>query len=285
MIIDNLNKNGNIVFQKDRYFREKRLSTVPQRKYRSVLKNKLVKHDNVLKVAIIILLSVFAIYELDYICRKTLYFKINDIVIKGNNIVSSETLLKMSGINIFDNTLSTDFLEVKNRIMKNPWIKSVEINRTLDNVVEINIKERSSSYVTVAGNGKRYVISEDGVVLSGVESIAKISENQNMVISGLFPSVPVLGIVAGKDRFKKAINWLKKLGSYDFGRITEIHVGDDSNFFFRLKDGMKIFVNSVKELESKLVFLKKILYKIDLQKLYIQYIDLRVNRGLIIKPY
>ena len=246
MIIDNLNKNGNIVFQKDRYFREKRLSTVPQRKYRSVLKNKLAKHDNVLKVAIIILLSVFAIYELDYICRKTLYFKINDIVIKGNNIVSSETLLKMSGINIFDNTLSTDFLEVKNRIMKNPWIKSVEINRTLDNVVEINIKERSSSYVTVAGNGKRYVISEDGVVLSGVESIAKISENQNMVISGLFPSVPVLGIVAGKDRFKKAINWLKKLGSYDFGRITEIHVGDDSNFFFRLKDGMKIFVNSVK---------------------------------------
>ena len=126
------------------------------------------------------------------------FFTVNGIAVVGNDEISDEEVIELSeletGVNIFD--VHPWF--VQNRIKKNLYIESVDVDRKLPDKIEIRITERSGK--AQFAMGKKFVITDnDGMVL-------EISKEQRKVTL-------VEGVTPEKAKPKKDIE-VKEQGVY-----------------------------------------------------------------------
>ena len=109
------------------------------------------------------------------------YFNVDGIAVAGNNEISDEEIIKLSGIETGDNLFDVHPLLVQHKIKKNLYIEDVDVDRKLPNEIIIHIEERKGKAQFTKGN-KYYVTDNDGEVLEIGRTERKVTIVENVTV-------------------------------------------------------------------------------------------------------
>lgn len=108
-------------------------------------------------IFIVILVFIIILSSLIYISEKPL----SNIYITGNHILSDKEIIKIAELEDYPPYINTYFMNIKENLLQNSYIKDVEIERKLYGKIYINITEY-----------KPLCIYNDKLVLSSTEKVA-----------------------------------------------------------------------------------------------------------------
>ena len=188
-------------------------------------------------------------------------FNITDIEVEGNNKITSNTIISLSGLKKGENIFKFNNL-VQEKIKENAYIDSVRISRKLPGKVVITVEERKIKYQTNLINSYVY-IDKNGYILENS------SEKKDVpVIVGLsIKEDEMLNEKRLKTEDLEKLNDIIKI--IDSAKtinvdnlITEINTENKENYVLYLESkGKKINIGDTSNLTNKMLYVKKILEK------------------------
>lgn len=103
----------------------------------------------------------------------SLFFKINSISVKGDNVYSDKMVVENSGIRLGANLFRVNEKELSEKLSSQlPYIKNVTLERELPDTLIINI-EATREIAAIANNGVFVLIDETGKVLDNDASVLR----------------------------------------------------------------------------------------------------------------
>lgn len=212
-------------------------------------KRKRLKIKSVLIFLFILLLLGGSIYGLTYI-------KVRSFYVYNNNYLTDEEVLKELKLNNKSSFLLTLTPIEKTIIKKSKFIKDVEIHKTLDLELKVDVKEYKMLFYD-SRNAK--------TVIENGEKIDYLDNN-----------IPVLiNEITDKDVYNKFVKKMNKVNNNSLQMISEITYSpngiDKDRFLFSMNDGNYVYVTSTKI--SKINEYKSIINSVENKKgiLYLDY--------------
>lgn len=92
---------------------------------------------NIKKILITLLIILLFILITAYLVKTP----VKNIYVSGNNILSDKEIIEISGLNSYPAYINTYFMNIKNELLKNDYIKEVNIKRKLFGKIYIEIEE------------------------------------------------------------------------------------------------------------------------------------------------
>ena len=232
--------------------------------------------------SVIIMLILLTISVIEYADAFEV-FNIDNIKVVGNETVSSEELVRLSGLKFGENLLDIDIKRAAERIEANPFIKRVQISRELPNSVAMRVFERKP-FVFIA-QGSFYTADESGHLLP-----SRSHKNFDLpIITGMDDfSLPIIGNRVDDSRFSKALDVAIMLNAEPFSlynSISEINISPRGDIcligtlkgteIFLGKSGYRNKINRIRSLLSTVRQGKGLSGY--------QYMDLRFENQVIVK--
>ena len=190
-------------------------------------------------------------------------FNIKNINVEGNKDISSEQIISLSKVQKEANLFKVSNKDTVSAIKENPYVKTVEIKRTLPDTITFVITERVATYMLEYGSSYAY-IDNQGYIL---EISANTKEGLAKII-GYETSHD--DIVPGKrlceNDLKKLNTVLKITATSKTNRIdsliTRINIEDGNNFILYLSTEQKtVYLGDCTNLDTRMLYVKAILDK------------------------
>ncbi len=242
---------------KDRFAEQSEQPTKPKTsKKRKKTKKKKINKKLIGFFSIIILIAIIVVLALT-----APIFNITDITVNGNNQVSTNMIINLSGLRKGENIFKFNST-VEQKIKENTYIESVNIKRKLPGTVIISVEERTVKYQINLINSYVY-IDKNGYILENS------SEKKDVpVIVGLsIKEDEMLNEKRLKTEDLEKLNDIIKI--IDSAKtinidnlITEINTENKENYVLYLESkGKKINLGDTSNLTNKMLYVKKILEK------------------------
>lgn len=204
---------------------------------------------------------------------------VRDIKVEGIQKVSKEMVVELSGIQIGQNILSFDKDEAAESIRLNPWVETVEIDRSLPDVVTIEIKERLP--IALVKLDELYVMDSSGVVFK------KFSQEDNLdlpVVTGLTKdSLTGEDSKGVQENLLRLISILSGRAGFNITQVSEINVDPAMGLsIYTLEDGVRLDVG-LEDFEDKLASFEKVLRHRGGSLNGIEAMDLNDNREVVVR--
>ena len=188
-------------------------------------KRRKLKIKNILIFLIIILTLIITIFYL-------LTMPIKNIYIEGNKILTDNVILETSEINNYPSFLLTSSFEIKHRLGKNKFIKSIKIKKKIGNIIEINIKE----YTPIA------VIEEENQIILSSGNIVDNIYNIN--------DAPILINSISEKIYNNFIEKFNKINDDILRQISQIEYSptnvDEGRFMLYMNDSNIVYITLTK---------------------------------------
>lgn len=161
---------------------------------------------------------------------------VKSINIKGNSLLTDSQIISESKIDYNNSIFKLSTNKIKNNLLKNPLVESVNISRNLKGTINIEIKESKILFYNVLT--KKLVLSN----------------GKEMDDAGRYVGFPVLANYVPSNIYKTLIKSLAKIDDSNYKMISEIEysvekyndkVVDEERFLLRMIDGNTIYVNLV----------------------------------------
>ena len=161
---------------------------------------------------------------------------VKSINIKGNSLLTDSQIISESKIDYNNSIFKLSTNKIKNNLLKNPLVESVNISRNLKGTINIEIKESKILFYNVLT--KKLVLSN----------------GKEMDDAGRYVGFPVLVNYVQSNIYKTLIKSLAKIDDSNYKMISEIEysvekyndkVVDEERFLLRMIDGNTIYVNLV----------------------------------------
>jgi len=110
---------------------------------------------------------IFLFLSLYLFLRGAPFLHLRETTIQGNNRISTEEILTITGLTEKPNILTVDIKALNNRLGQHPWIEKSTIRRVLPDGIRITIHERSP--LAIVHLGKLYFIDENRVIFDEVD--------------------------------------------------------------------------------------------------------------------
>lgn len=166
-------------------------------------------------------------------------FNIKGIVVSNNNKISSEEIIKLSGLTTGINMFKTSNNAIRNSIKTNPYIENVKIKRDVRGTVELEVEERIATYMLKFANAYVY-LNNQGYMLEitdtplelpmiiGFETPAEsIKEGNRLIVEDLKKLEDVIKIIESAKN-----NSLANI-------ITEVNIADSTNYILTIASESK----------------------------------------------
>ena len=186
-------------------------------------------------------------------------FNIKSITLKGNVTIADEVLLSGISDRIGLNIFTVNQKEIKEEVLKNKYVSTVEIKRKGINILEINITEEAPVYYIDNGvklliiNNNLEVLEEvdniDGrnlVEVKGIDFSAKDDESRadefnsyKSILSNFYPFISQNreSIYLSSLDLSNIVNIIGYIGN------VEILFGDDSNLYNKMENVYRIMLD------------------------------------------
>lgn len=190
------------------------------------------------------------------------FFNIKSITVSGNEKITSDELISLSGIKLDENTFKISNKKVEQSIKTNAYIESVNLNRKLPDSIEIQVVERKPAYMLMLGNAYVYMNTQ-GYLLEVSKEALKIP-----VITGIL--TPEDQIQEGNrlcaedlQRLNSVIQIMDSANNNQIGNlVTKINISNKQDYVLELKSEKKnVHVGDTSNLVTKMLHVKKILEK------------------------
>lgn len=187
-------------------------------------------------------------------------FNVTEITVLGNTGVSTETIISLSQIEIGNNIYKTSKEIIKKRIKENAYIESVEVKRRLPNKIELEVKERKTSYMLEYGGSFAY-INNQGYILEVSNEKLDVP-----IIEGYTTNAEELQ--AGKRLNKEDLSRLEmilkitesKESNEILEKINRISIEDNQNYTLKMEEEKKtVYLGNASNLSSRMLYLKAVL--------------------------
>lgn len=104
------------------------------KKVKVKVKRKKIKIKNILITIIIFLILILTTIDIINVPIKNIY-------VTGNNILNDKTIIKLADLNDYPSYINTYFSKMKIKLLSNPYIKNVQIKRTINRKIYIEVEE------------------------------------------------------------------------------------------------------------------------------------------------
>ncbi|MCT4621335.1 MAG: FtsQ-type POTRA domain-containing protein [Marinisporobacter sp.] len=224
------------------------------------------------KKGIIFLIMILVCAVSFIIIFKTDIFRIKEVKVYGNTTLSKEEILGDSGIILGNHILKEKLNDLETNVYKNPYVKTVKVERKLPDQMIIQIVEREEE-AAIPFMNEYLIIDEDGMVL-------RVSTNNGnlKVIKGLkftnFIEGTIL-VVKDKEQLGKALEIVSGINKYEMF-IQELDVVNKKDIVIKFTDDLICKVGEGNNLDYRLRVLKKVLEDLKQKK---------ITRGVIDMSY
>lgn len=183
-----------------------------------------------------VIFMLLTIYLLGMLLYYFITLPVKSINIKGNSLLTDSQIISESKIDYNNSIFKLSTNKIKNNLLKNPLVESVNISRNLKGTINIDIKESKILF---------YNILTKKLVLSN---------GKEMEDTGDYIGFPVLVNYVPSNIYKTLIKSLAKIDDSNYKMISEIEysvekyndkVVDEERFLLRMIDGNTIYVNLV----------------------------------------
>lgn len=207
-------------------------------------------------------------------------WRIKDVVVQGNRIVTSDAIIQAADISMDENIFFINSREVRRRVKDIPQIKKVDVFPKIPSSIFIKIEERKPFAVFIA-QGKYYIADDEGVIISKEETFKGSTELPAVV------GLPKSAIVDGRKIEEKLMQAVEK--SYKLlSRLMPpdrfvVEMKDEEDISILINDILKVKIGSASDIDNKLASLQLILSRIGSKKPVVEYIDVRLFKTPVVK--
>jgi len=186
-------------------------------------------------------------------------FNIKTINVSGNNRVSQQEIIRLSGLSYQQNIFRINTKTTMRNIFQSPYTEKIKIRRALPNIVNIDIIEREPM-VLVPYVGSYLYVDRNGIV---VEINSSIEGMELPIVNGLKFNTFKLGEeikVEDKLQLTSVVNLINAMKQSDLNKdIKEINAEDILNLVIVSKSGIKFRLGDDSDLADKIPMAKAIL--------------------------
>ncbi len=188
------------------------------------------------------------------------FFNIKEITTTGNQKVKTEEIVSLSGIVLEENTFKIQSKKVEEAIKQNAYIDKVNIKRKLPSAIEIEVIERTPTFMITFANAYVY-INNQGYLLEVSKNAIKVP-----IITGFLTAeedIHVGNRLCSEDlqRLEHVIQIMKSAQSNEIANlITKINISDKQDYVLELSSEKKtVHVGDSSNLSTKMLYIVSIL--------------------------
>lgn len=227
-------------------------------KKNSKVNKKILHKRKVLKFFMLIVIIIIA----SIILLSSSLFDLKNIYVEGNEKISDEAIISLSGLNLYENIFKLNKNSVIDKIKENAYIENAEISRKLPSTIEITIKERKVNYMLEYANSYAYINNQgyileitneklDFPILIGYDTdLSTTTPGNRMDIEDL-------------KKMDTVIRIYETAKSNEIGNlITKINISDSKDYILILDtEGKTVHLGECADLNTRILYLKSILEK------------------------
>lgn len=187
-------------------------------------------------------------------------FNIKHIEVVGNNKLSEDKIIALSGINDSINLFKLDEGTIKNAIKENAYVENVEVNRKFPNKVVIDIKEREAKYMLQFADSYVYINNQGYMLEISNEKIeVPIIVGFTTDLSNIKPGNRIK--VDDLQKMNMVIKIFETAKTSGIGHlITKIDISNSKNYTIGLEsEGKTVYLGDCSDLNTRIIYLKAIL--------------------------
>ncbi|MBI4744375.1 MAG: FtsQ-type POTRA domain-containing protein [Actinobacteria bacterium] len=234
------------------------------------------KREQYLKLLFVFIIIIAVVWGVKAVYGSR-FFDIKEIKVLNNQRISTQEILKLSGLSRNNSLLKVNAREIEDKIKENPWVRDVEVARRLPGTIELKIRERKP-IMALFYNDSYYLIDKDQMILSSTPT------NENMpVIKDVQVFNPEVGRQIRSERIASAILCFLRINENIRNLIVSISVSEFNELYISTKDGIDIYFGKAKSFSKKNYILDTLLTQARLNKEKIIYVDLRVISNPVVK--
>lgn len=203
------------------------------------------------------------------------FFDLSQIKVTGVSHLTASQVVKESGAKKGQNLLRISPNDVADRIQKNSWVKTVNVNRRLPKVLEIEVIERKPFAIIQAKQGLFYV--DDGGWI--VDKAGDVTGSTLPRIADAMMDAKV-GRKVDSDSLGNAIACLKGLDPALKSQIATLSVSSPDRLFLYTRDNIEILYGRAEDVDKKNQVIKTILSE---KKGKLIFMDVRTVSNPIVK--
>lgn len=214
-----------------------------------------------------------------YIFIQSTFFSLQRIIVSGNNLLSTDSIIRNIGVPIGSNIFFVNSRTVEENLLGSFYeIKKVKVKFGLPDNIFVAIEERTYS-ITLLKADTIYAADEDGVVLYEIND-PELAKSPVITFDGwnLSPGTQVKGV-----QWDNAILALPVIRQTFPDAEIAMTVGKSGDIDIELESSIKVKLGSPKDLKEKLSLLPPLQKAVEGEKMAIQYIDLRFKNTPVIK--
>lgn len=220
----------------------------------------ILKRRKQIRIKKALMLMVFLIAVFLTLCLKLPYFSIKYIKVYGNKSILSNSIIDDSKIYSGNNIFYTNLRDAAENILKNPYIENVNINRKLPGTININVKERKSTFY-IETSKKYYIIDKNGILLEKRDNInnmklvkligidcskVKIGECILNKDDNKIRAVDILGNIIQDNKLPFELTYVDVSNSVDikiYFKDMCVELGEEDNLTKKLNRALNIMLN------------------------------------------
>ncbi|MDR2656653.1 MAG: FtsQ-type POTRA domain-containing protein [Oscillospiraceae bacterium] len=213
-------------------------------------------------IAAITLLSLALIGS--WVASSTL-FVVGSILVEGNDTLSSQEIIRLSGLKFGQSMLSLDSDKVKANVESNPYIRMLGLSREYPSRVVIKVETRYPAAIIPRVGGDSLIVDFDGNVMSLASQTGAPPELTYVSNADIPDSLARVGSNLSGDNApestRAAFAILNVLKSQDaLGTISELNVKELDNLFLVTLSGIKVMLGRMDDrLPEKIAIMRAVL--------------------------
>jgi len=233
-----------------------------------------------LMIPLVILLGVLFMFAGEW--RASL--KTGRVVVDGASYIPAQQIFSLAKIPLKKPMYEIDLFEVRERVLSQPFIKSVSINRQFPEAIRISVRERVP--IALLNCGQLRYVDAEGFLLPYIETSVKLDLPVISGIEGL--QEKRIGEAASNDELFQAIALLESAQEIDttlYHFISEVNMNKGQDITLYSADAGVPIILGRQEISKKLLTLQSFwnnFVKTE-NSGKMQYVDLRYNDQVVVK--
>lgn len=183
----------------------------------------------------------------------SLFFKINNVVVEGENIYSDKMVVEKSGIEIGTNLFRVNEKVLSEKLSKElPYIRRITLDRQLPDTLVINV-ESTRETAAIVSNSVYVLMDETGKIL---DKNASVLRENVAVVNNVKLKEKVEGeqvVLTNEDKTEALLILLDALHKSELQLLTEIDMKNINNIKVKYDDRITFELGSLTNIETKLL--------------------------------
>ena len=191
----------------------------------------------------------------------SVFFKVNRVVVRGNSVYDSETVMKASGIEIGDTLLTVNKgkAAAKSEVAL-PYVEHVRLSRVLPDTIILEITESEAVFSVLSDSGEYWLMNYRGKLL---ESVSEEVAEQHASILGFTVIAPEVGekaVPSVQESFDAVMTVLGEMsGTGLMDDFTRLDATKNYDIVMYHGEQYEICLGTTEEMDYKFRFLKAVL--------------------------